>query len=416
MTDSFPPEATGGTARVALTQARALQRLGHKVSVLSTRRDDSFSLDSELDGIPVHRIRISYPLRWQPYLSLFNPIIAGQVAKFLRQVQPDIVHAHNVHAYLTYHSLRQVYHMGIPLALTIHDTMSITYQKFDEFIDPSHPEITENFDYRVSGWSQLRRQRFRYFPPRSLIIRRVLAESVDVMIFPSREMQIILTTNEVCARQMLHIPNGIDPAEFESTSEEREEFRRAYNLVGRRVILIAGRVNQAKGGRQILLALERVIASVPDALLLILSPPGGYGEAMLSVAETRGIRQYIRFAGWLSGNDLGHAFGAADVLVTPSIYFDNFPTVNLEAMAAGTPVIATCFGGSRESVLDGRMGFIVNPYDVEMLSARLIYILTDDALRARMGQQAYERVRANYDWLVQARKLVDLYQDLRASK
>jgi len=62
------------------------------------------------------------------------------------------------------------------------------------------------------------------------------------------------------------------------------------------------------------------------------------------------------------------------------------------------------------------MGFIVNPYDVEMLSARLIYILTDDALRARMGQQAYERVRANYDWLVQARKLVDLYQDLRASK
>jgi len=155
---------------------------------------------------------------------------------------------------------------------------------------------------------------------------------------------------------------------------------------------------------------------VPDALLLILSPPGGYGEAMLSVAETRGIRQYIRFAGWLSGNDLGHAFGAADVLVTPSIYFDNFPTVNLEAMAAGTPVIATCFGGSRESVLDGRMGFIVNPYDVEMLSARLIYILTDDALRARMGQQAYERVRANYDWLVQARKLVDLYQDLRASK
>jgi glycosyltransferase involved in cell wall biosynthesis len=209
---------------------------------------------------------------------------------------------------------------------------------------------------------------------------------------------------------MIHLPNGIDPARFVSGEAEQAAFRTGHDLVGRRVILFAGRINRAKGGEQILRALPHIVAQVPEAVLLVLARPGGYGEGMLSIAESLGIRQHIRFAGWLSGEILAAAFSAADVCVTPSVYFDNFPTVNLEAQAAGTPVVGTCFGGTPEAVVDGETGFIVNPYNVEQLAERIGQLLADDALRARMGDQARQRVRQHYHWLTQGENLVSLYR------
>src|SRR5688500_247836 len=103
MTDTFPPEITGGAAHVAFIQAKALQRFGHEVNVFSTRRDNILPEDSEIEGIPVHRIKVSYPLRWQAYLSLYNPVVIQGVKQFLAEVKPDIVHAHNIHIYLSYY-------------------------------------------------------------------------------------------------------------------------------------------------------------------------------------------------------------------------------------------------------------------------------------------------------------------------
>jgi glycosyltransferase involved in cell wall biosynthesis len=387
--------------------------LGHQVQVLSTRRGKAAEADIEVDGVRVHRLHVDYPARWQAYLSLYNPAVSRAVKAYLRDSKADVVHAHNVHATLTYQSLRQAHGMRIPVVLTVHDTMSVTYQKYDEFINPSKLEIPERFDYRVSAMSQMRKQRLRYFPLRNAIIRRLVSTSVDAMISPSRELLEVLRANGISARRMIHIANGIDAEAFESSADEQVAFRATHDLVGRRVILLAGRINKAKGGLQMLRALPRIVEAVPDVILLILSPPGGYGDEMMSIAESLGIRQTMRFAGWLSGRELAVAFGAADVLVTPSVYFDNFPTVNIEAMAAGTPVVATCYGGSREAVIDGETGSVVNPYDVEALAGRVIELLSNDELRAQVGARARMRARTAYDWIEQAGKLVELYGQLR---
>ncbi len=410
MTDHFPPDNLGGAGQVAWIQCRALQRLGLQVQVLSARRDNSAPADLDLEGVPVHRLPIAYPLRWQAYLSLYNPAAARRVGAYLDSVKPDLVHAHNVHTYLTYHSLALAKQRGLPVLLTLHDTMAVTYQKFDSFIDPTSVGIPPQMDYRVRPWTQVRKQRFRYFPPRNAIIRSMLRRYVDAIITPSRALQEVLHANRIQGPEMVHLPNGIDSARFESDEAEQAAFRAEHDLAGKRVILFAGRINRAKGGEQILRALPQIVAQVPEALLLVLARPGGYGEGMLSIAESLGIRQHIRFAGWLSGETLAAAFSAACVCVTPSVYFDNFPTVNLEAQAAGTPVVGTCFGGTPEAVVDGETGFIVNPYDVDGLAGRIGQLLSDDALRARMGEQARQRVQQHYDWLIQGEKLVNLYR------
>ena len=69
------------------------------------------------------------------------------------------------------------------------------------------------------------------------------------------------------------------------------------------------------------------------------------------------------------------AYAAADVFVTPSICFDTFGLVNLEAMRYAKPVVASCFGGLPEVVVDGETGFIENPFDVQAFSDRLRILL-----------------------------------------
>lgn len=412
LSDHFPPDTSGGAAQIALIQCRALQRLGHDVQVLSVRTDRTATTDVEVEGVPVHRLHIRYPLRWRAYLSLNNPVAVRAVRGFLAARSFDIVHAHNIHTYLTYHSLRLARRRGLPVVLTAHDVMTAAYQKFDSYIDPDWRDCPEAVDYRVTPWSQIKLQRFRYFPLRNAIIRRYVGRYVDAVVSPSDELIKFLHVNHVVAGRMVTIHNGIDSSRFTARTNQMAAFRRAQNLKGRQLILFAGRVNGPKGGAQILAALPRIVERVPQAGLLILAPPGGYGEWMLDRAAEMGVREHIHFAGWLGGDDLAAAYSAADVCAIPSVCFDNFPTVALEAGAAGLPVVATCFGGAKEIVMDGETGYILNPYNTDLLAERIVRLLSDERLRRRMGEAARQRVRQHFDWLNQAARLVELYREV----
>ena len=126
-------------------------------------------------------------------------------------------------------------------------------------------------------------------------------------------------------------------------------------------------------------------------------------------ARFRHLLGLIIAGGWLSGAELLGAFQLADVVAVPSICFDTFPTVCLEAMALGSPVIATCFGGSRELVKDGETGYIINPFDIETFAEHLQTLLSDDELRARMGRRGREHVAANFRLDQQVAAVTALY-------
>jgi len=120
--------------------------------------------------------------------------------------------------------------------------------------------------------------------------------------------------------------------------------------------------------------------------------------------------------GWLEGAELATAYRLADVVVSPSICFDSFPTVNLEAMAAGTPVVTTCFGGAGEAVIDGETGYVVNPYNIEALAGALARLLTDDALRCAMGHAGQERIRQQFTLQHQAEAMIEVYERALAKR
>ncbi|HZU87508.1 MAG TPA: glycosyltransferase family 4 protein, partial [Anaerolineaceae bacterium] len=103
-------------------------------------------------------------------------------------------------------------------------------------------------------------------------------------------------------------------------------------------------------------------------------------------------------------------YSAAEALVMPS-HYESFGMVALEAMACGTPVVASQVGGLAFLVQDGETGYVVPDGDSEALGERLRMLLSQPELRRKLGEQA-ARYAKNYAWPEIAQRIVDVYSEL----
>lgn len=126
--------------------------------------------------------------------------------------------------------------------------------------------------------------------------------------------------------------------------------------------------------------------------------------------ETLGIADVVTFLGKRAQDTLPYHYSAAEVCVVPS-HYESFGMVALEAMACGTPVIASKVGGLTFTVRDGRTGFLVPSDDPRALADQLSLLLTDGNLRRTMGQQAVQ-LSERYSWSIVAGQVVAAYRDL----
>jgi glycosyltransferase involved in cell wall biosynthesis len=235
---------------------------------------------------------------------------------------------------------------------------------------------------------------------------------VDERIAVSQALKDALEANHLPQFEVVH--NGVNPELFEMPDAALEVLRQRFRLEGRRVLLFGGRLNHDKGDMQLLAALRRVKRVVPDVALLVLSPSSDYTRQLIH--DNPDLAHELIFGGWLDGAELAAAYRLASVVATPSIYLDPFPTVNLEAMAAGAPPVTTCFGGAREVVLDGKTGFVVNPYNIDALADRLTRLLTDESLRQCMAAAGRERIRQQFTLQHQVSAMLDIYERALAKR
>lgn len=402
LSDRIPPEGRGGAEAVVWRLARGLAAAGHEPQVAASTTGAPF--EEQREGIPTNHLRAKYPERFRAWMSLWNPQTAGALRSLLQRLQPDVVNAHNIHSYLTYHSLKQARAAGCGVVFSAHDAMPLVYGKLPTSLGVR--ELVQPGDYRLPAGYNLRANRFRYNPFRNIVIRHHLDQHAHIRTAPSRALAAAFADNDMPLMEVVH--NGIDLDEWRRPDESVvAELRSRLGLAGKRVILVAGRLTEEKGLRQTLLALDRLRETIPAVRLLLLT---ARAIADQIPADLGHLRASITIGGWLSGAELRAAYHLADVVAVPSIYIDPFPTVNLEAMAAGKAVVATCFGGSPEIVLDGETGFIVNPLQVEAFAGRLQQLLRDDALRATMGERGRERVRAHFSLEGQVARMLKIYE------
>jgi glycosyltransferase involved in cell wall biosynthesis len=405
LNDRIPPENRGGAGEVLWRLAVALRNTGHEVHVAAATPDQPFTETRE--GIPTYHLHSRYPERWRATLSLYNPQTVGALGALYDQIKPDVVNAHNIHADLSYASLSLAHRRGIRTVFSTHDVMPFTYAKMRYFIDPTNLSMPAPEEYRLPPFYNLRMMRFRYNPLRNIIIRYILTHHADARTSPSDALARAHAMNGLPPFTTVH--NGLDPQQMAASPSAIDRLRERLNLAGRKVILFAGRLTADKGTHQLLAAMQRIVESVPEMMLLVLSSHPI--EKQIDQPQYAQLREkHIRSGGWLAGEELAAAYHLADVVVVPSIIFDTFPTINLEAMAAAKPVIATCYGGSSEVVQDGETGYIVNPFDTADFASKLQRLLTDTALAQQMGAAGQRRLEQHFSLQTYTSQMLDVYQ------
>jgi glycosyltransferase involved in cell wall biosynthesis len=397
-------------AGVAVRMAEGLAGRGHEVSFLATVQAKQDVGRETLDGVDVHRaFTPPYPLRFKAWRSVGNEAGDAAMKQAIEAVRPDVVHVHNLHIHLGYRTLAVARGAGAKVVLQVHDVMPFCHQKLfchlDERIHPG-----DEIHYRA-GLKCALCVKARWNPFRNRAIRQALHRDVDRVLAVSPEMSRALTDNDLPSHGV--VPNGI-PAPPAAPPATVAALRERLGLGGKRVIFHGGRLDRLKGSLELVRALELVLRTVPDAVLLLVGEAlPGFRDELVSLARRLGLADdRLVFAGWLAGDELAAAYELADVAASPSLCFESFGLVNLEAMARGVPVVASMWGGPSDVVADGVAGYLVNPLHVDVMADRIRRILGDPALAHDLGRGAARRAREVFSLQGQVDAVEAVYQEL----
>ena len=206
------------------------------------------------------------------------------------------------------------------------------------------------------------------------------------------------------------IPCGVDMDVFKPMP--RDEARRELGLGDENVLLYVGRVQPLKGPELLLESVARLDLNEGLKVLIVGGDVTGDEEVtkVRRLAEELGIDHLVSFEGTVPHRRLVHYYNAADLCVVPSFY-ESFGLVAAEAMACGTPVVATAVGGLPETVKDGLNGSLVRDRNPEVLAGKISLLLNDVRLRGLLASQARASVAA-LDWPTVAGRVAGLYESV----
>lgn len=213
------------------------------------------------------------------------------------------------------------------------------------------------------------------------------------------------------------IPCGTDIRRFASINYYEARQQLGFNPKDK-IILYVGRFDERKGIETLVRAVSHSQLRGKANLKLIIAGGSRSGKSdgiecdrIEKLVAELGIGDFTTFPGNLGGNLLAGHYAAADVCVVPS-YYEPFGLVAIEAMASGTPVVASKVGGLQYTVLPEETGLLVPPKDELTLAAAIDRILANPEWRHQLGFRAKARVENKFSWERVAYRLSNLYTEL----
>src|SRR5882757_426241 len=355
-------DVPGGVQAHVLQLAEVMLGYGHEVSVLAPSSPHVTLPDYVVSGgkaVPI-------PYNGSVARLRFGPATHRKVKKWILEGDFDVLHLHEPNApSLSMWALRVA---EGPIVATFHTstTKSLTLTVFQGILRPMHEKIVGRI--AVSD-----------------LARRWQMESLG--------------------SDAVEIPNGVDVDSFAS----------APRLVGYprpgKTVLFLGRYDEPRKGMAVLLdALPAVVERFPDVQLLIV----GRGDQDELRAQAGEFARHMCFLGLVDDAGKASAMRSADVYCAPNIGGESFGIVLVEALAAGTPVVASDLDAFRRVLRDGECGSLVPVGDGAALADALIAVLQDDALRERYVAAGSQVVR-RYDWSVVASQIMRVYETVAGS-
>jgi D-inositol-3-phosphate glycosyltransferase len=260
-------------------------------------------------------------------------------------------------------------------------------------------------------------------PSRRIQVEEELVNSVDriVAATPTDQEQIV-SLYGADPGLIRVIPPGVDPQRFHPIPPARAREQIGLDPASK-TILFVGRIEPLKGTDTLLWAISLIARKQPELIRGMCVPIIGGNpykiednDEMVRLHALRrelGIGDMVTFMGAQDQDALPYYYSAAEMVVMPSDY-ESFGMVALEAMACGTPVIASDVGGLAHLVKHGRTGYRVPARDPGALADKITRLLSDTGLRMRMGHRAACWAEG-YSWSLIADRMEDMYAELLAS-
>ncbi|MEI8082984.1 MAG: glycosyltransferase family 4 protein [Actinomycetes bacterium] len=174
-------------------------------------------------------------------------------------------------------------------------------------------------------------------------------------------------------------------------------------------ILFLGRIDEPRKGLHVLLrALPAMLAQIPDLTLLV-AGPGEVSEVQESLPDD--VADHVQFLGLISEADKVSAFKSSDVYVAPNTGGESFGIVLLEAMASGTPVVASDIEAFAQVLENGDAGVLFTSEDPQSLAERVVSLLRDAPARERLRVEGHRRAM-EFDWAKVARDVERVYESV----
>ena len=367
----YPP-APGGVERHVEEISRRLAARGRPVTVYTSQLYREFPwqpLSRDFvepptpPGLTVQRIPA-----WSLPGELHYPFFRGLYRR-LESDHPELMH---VHTYGTNHAaVARQYHRrtGVPYILTAH----------------YHPI------WSIHG-GRLRHAIRGFYDHR--LAAPIVGEAARLIV-QTHEEERLIRANGFPLPPVEVIPPGYSPAA--PPADDPYAFRRAFKIDGP-FVLFVGRLASNKGLPALVQAFADLHRHDPTATLVLVGADGGEHAAVDRRVRELGLSDRVRVTGFLADESLLAAgFREARLFALPSQY-EAFGLVLLEALAQGTPVIASRVGGIPEFIEDGKAGRLIPPEDAGALALAFRELWDDEATRRRWGAYGRDTVVPRYQW------------------
>jgi glycogen synthase len=393
LTNEYPPNIYGGAGVHVDYLSRELAKLMEvEVRCFGDQKEDLGNL--QVRGFGTGTPEMSCPKPLQSPLGASRRCVDFNGAG----ISADLVHCHTWYTHLG--GIMAKLNYGIPLVITVHS------------LEPLRPWKREQLGggYDFSLW-----------------VEKTALEMADAVIAVSAETKRdVLSLFDVKEERISVIHNGIDLSEYSAV--ENPAALKALGVDPERpYVLFVGRITRQKG----IIHLVRAIRHLNPGFQIVLcagapDTPEIATEMQQAVAAAREHHgEIVWIEKMVTRPEAISLYSGASVFVCPSIY-EPFGIINLEAMACGTPVVASAVGGIKEVVVDGETGFLVplkqmteSPFEAiepevfaSDLAAKINLLMADPALAAKMGAAGRRRAEEFFGWDAIARKTERLYAKL----
>ncbi len=350
-----------GAEAVILNLSRALNRMGHssKIGVFANQPDPNLHLfeAARKEGIEAYQVQC---------VGQVDLAVPGRIRELVRETNTEIVHAHgyksDIYSYFARHGT------AVRLVSTCHN-----------WIDSNKTVRAYN------------------------AMDRIALRSFDGVVAVSDEVRQRLMKSGVSSSRISYIRNGIDTSLFEGVAPVlRQEFDWKKEMIVGQV----GRLSKEKGPDIFLLAAAIVLKEVPGARF-ILAGDGPDRENLERMAAVHGMQDSFKLLGRRS--DVSKIYASLDILACAS-RSEGLPMSILEGMASGCALVVTDVGDVSQLVQDGSTGRLISAEDIQGLSAAILQLLADGALRQRLAAQGKEKVRQEFSADRMASRYIEFYE------